>query len=262
MSNASALLDVASGAEASRRAAWSAYYRLREQLDPGVEPDDLPPPRQRESHPTVAWLSAVSLPAEIQGSSAIESSSRLVAHALARFVSWAGLCWPSVATIAAASGLSERSVRTHLHELHSAGWLERMDQGGSCGGHTSTWRVAVPDGLAELAVGEGESGIDTHGPRPYERSSAPLARLTTRAVLRRAQDARLTGTQWRVLGALMFYVLQYDKTSDRVANSQIVEMTGISSRHVRAALVDLTTKGVIEREPGNGQTASLITFQP
>lgn len=86
------------------------------------------------------------------------------------------------------------------------------------------------------------------------------ARAAERAALERALAARLTGSEWRVLGALVVKVTKFDRCEDRVANSVLAELTGIAPRHVREALAGLAAKGVIEREPGGGRLASLLRF--
>lgn len=85
-----------------------------------------------------------------------------------------------------------------------------------------------------------------------------LAQEAMRAAIGRALDAELTMREHKVFLAIVSLVSHYDRTEDHVANRQLVDATGIDARHVRRALQGLHDKGVIERTPGHGRTASLI----
>lgn len=85
-----------------------------------------------------------------------------------------------------------------------------------------------------------------------------LAQEAMRAAIGRALEAELTMREHKVFLAIVSLVSHYDRTEDHVANRQLVEATGIDARHVRRALQGLHDKGVIERTPGHGRTASLI----
>jgi hypothetical protein len=82
-----------------------------------------------------------------------------------------------------------------------------------------------------------------------------------RAAIGRALAAKLNATELRVFLALVQLVTLYDRCSDTVANRQIVAATGLDPRHVRRALGVLDERGVIDRRPGKGRVASLITFR-
>lgn len=104
------------------------------------------------------------------------------------------------------------------------------------------------------------SAVRSNAPDTPQGSShrTPIeARIAERATIERALEARLTGSELRVLLALMVKVTKFDRLEDRVANIELVRLTGIASRHVREAVAGLAEKGVIEREPGGGRSASL-----
>lgn len=85
-----------------------------------------------------------------------------------------------------------------------------------------------------------------------------LAQEAMRGAIGRALDAELTMREHKIFLAIVSLVSNYDRTEDRIANRQLVDATGIDARHVRRALQGLHDKGVIERTPGHGRTASLI----
>jgi hypothetical protein len=76
----------------------------------------------------------------------------------------------------------------------------------------------------------------------------------------RALGIGLTATELRVFLALLKLIPLYDRVTDHVANAQVVAATRLDPRHVRRALGSLHAKGVIDRVPGKGKTASKITF--
>ncbi len=55
------------------------------------------------------------------------SAEKLVFLALADAANDEGLCWPSIATVARKSGLSERSVQRAIRKFEGSGWLERHE---------------------------------------------------------------------------------------------------------------------------------------
>lgn len=114
-------------------------------------------------------------------------------------------------------------------------------------------------GARNAASRPGELAASSHARSPI------AAQAAMRAAIQRALDARLPQTDLRVLLAIMTEVCFFDRLSDRVANSVIVDRTGVDERHVRRSLQNLSEAGVIVREPGRTlrgglRLASLITF--
>lgn len=80
--------------------------------------------------------------------------ARYVLLALVERANTKGECWPSVATLASMTGLAEKTVRRHLHELEAAGAIERHRRSRKNGNRTSDRivLVCVDDSAIGLAV--------------------------------------------------------------------------------------------------------------
>lgn len=73
-----------------------------------------------------------------------------------------GSCFPSVATIAADTAFSKRTVCTHLEKAEEAGWIIRRQVGDGKGWRRNTYTLTVPEPLALCPVG-GAGGSPRRG---------------------------------------------------------------------------------------------------
>lgn len=80
------------------------------------------------------------------------------------------------------------------------------------------------------------------------------AKRAQREAIDRALAAPLNATDLRVLLALLRLMSLWDRLEDRVSNTQLREVTGITDeRRVRKATARLAALGIIEREAGGGR---------
>jgi hypothetical protein len=89
------------------------------------------------------------------------------------------------------------------------------------------------------------------------------AGLHLRQVIARATRARLNGTQWRVLGAVVSSTLSYSKRYDRTFVARIAEMADLDrkdprSTETRRALRHLAKTELISYEPGRKDGAKTL----
>jgi hypothetical protein len=146
--------------------------------------------------PLFTWRSAIASP-----ESALPPTPRLVALVLSLHMNERGAsCFPSVATIAAEAGLSDRAVQKAIRCLTEAGWLIVKLGGSAQGGRriANTYRATFPDGYLQVieeasgpvnvvhlsgrgpvnvttATGERGSGQDVKSAKTTGRASARTA---------------------------------------------------------------------------------------
>jgi hypothetical protein len=116
-------------------------------------------------NPLYSWRGSVA-------KSDLPSTSRLVAFALLIWVNEGTVsAWPSQKTLAAACGLTERSVREHLGVLEANGWLicEKRE------GKTDIWTLSDPTVTPEPPAGVSEATPE-RGSKTPEPASAELSR--------------------------------------------------------------------------------------
>jgi hypothetical protein len=90
--------------------------------------------RAEELAPLFTWRSAIT-------ESGLKPVTRHVALTLSLHMNErGGSCWPSLATLAAETGLAVKTVREHMAALARTGWLERIDRPGS----SCMWRARTP----------------------------------------------------------------------------------------------------------------------
>lgn len=107
-------------------------------------------------------------------------TSRHVLLALNIFMSESGDAFPSTRTIAVASGLSERSVCTHLIQMQNQGWILRRTAGkGGQGWKRYMYQVSIPDGEYTVKRKETELLVTVIG---TEYSSVPLSTMALNAI--------------------------------------------------------------------------------
>ena len=86
--------------------------------------------------------------------SKLTATQRLVLMRVAlRATGTEGSCWESVATVATACSLSERTVRSTLRDLEAAGWVVASPEHG----RSTVYRVQIPTPGADPAAGGGGS---------------------------------------------------------------------------------------------------------
>lgn len=91
------------------------------------------------------WRSAIA-----SSSSDLTSTERLVALVLSLYMNEKGAsCFPSVPTISAASGLSDRAVQKALRSIEAKEWLAARLTSGGKRGRTNTYRAAFPQWYVE-----------------------------------------------------------------------------------------------------------------
>ena len=66
-----------------------------------------------------------------------------------------------------------------------------------------------------------------------------------RAMARALAGANLNGYEGRVLWAIVYKTIAFNKVSDHIPQSQIVELTGIDQRHLYRTIKGLLKKGII-----------------
>lgn len=118
--------------------------------------------------PIITWRAAVAR------ESGLIPTRRHVALTLALWMNEAGeSAFPSQATLAAATGLSERCVRDSLAQLVTTGWLELVHQGGLRGKRRSSnqYRAAIPP-----LQGPRQQLPGSFSPTPETRSGTPATR--------------------------------------------------------------------------------------
>jgi len=77
--------------------------------------------------------------------SALDPTSKLIAHTLATYMDAEGSCWPGTGAIVKGSGLGRRTVIRHLghgSRLVLEGWI-RKQRGGR--GRSSRYQAVIPD---------------------------------------------------------------------------------------------------------------------
>jgi hypothetical protein len=86
--------------------------------------------------------------------------------------------------------------------------------------------------------------------------SVPFAEVgrTLRVVLGGATAARLSGTHWRVLAAVVTLTASYSKTTDRTYVAKIADLAELDAtdpklKRTKRALKHLASKGLIRYEP-------------
>lgn len=109
----------------------------------------------RTLSPLFTWRSAIASP-----ECALSSTARLVALTLSLHMNERGAsCFPSVATLAKETGLSDRSVQKSIALLEADGWLEVKQGGSPRGGRraANTYRAAFPESYLNEAGEAGEA---------------------------------------------------------------------------------------------------------
>jgi hypothetical protein len=95
-----------------------------------------------------------------------------------------GSCYPSTARLAEMTGLSERSVCSHLEAAEAEGWIRRGRHGSGRGWKLTAYQAAIPDTLNEVqhvrAAGTetGSARQRSEGAEPHARGTEPHARGT------------------------------------------------------------------------------------
>jgi hypothetical protein len=110
--------------------------------------------QRRDLSPLFTWRLAIA-----SKDSDLPPTVRLAAHTLALHMNTdGGSCFPSIATLAAESGLSERSVQKAIRHLEDAGWL-RVRLGGSPRGgrrRANTYQATFSNSYLEKEAGEAQ----------------------------------------------------------------------------------------------------------
>jgi hypothetical protein len=103
------------------------------------------------------------------------------------------------------------------------------------------------------------------GRKDRDRDDALLVAAAQREAIDRAVAAGLSGAQWRVFSAVLWYTTSWTKLWDRVTHDQIGARAGLaveadgktlteaSRRNLRRYVRDLAEAGVITYEPGRGR---------
>ena len=116
---------------------------------------------------------------------------RAVLLALSDMANAAGVCWPSIATIARRACMSARSVFTHLAELVRAGLIQRRQRIGRSNLFTLT--LACPAPLPEQATNAPAPELTpTHQP-PQQSAPAPTTVLTVGTVVSAMREVGMLG---------------------------------------------------------------------
>lgn len=127
----------------------------------------------------------------------LEPASKLLLLSLADQSNDEGACWPSVATIAKRTGLSERSVRYHFDALEKAGHLTRHERAGRSNWFTVHPRQAdTPATVAPLQqLQPTPATVADHPCNPCTHNH----QVTTKEPLGRERAARAPsrGTRWK-----------------------------------------------------------------
>jgi len=142
---------------------------------------------------------------------------------LARHAARDGRCWPSRETVAAAAGVSVRSVDRALVELAAAGLIERTARGNGAGGRTSSVTTFTPVEGGWAAVPEAALGC-----------SSRAVRLAARLDLMADRNG--------VVGA---------------SRRRLAELLACSTDSIDRALSELVAAGVVVRLPGAGKVGRL-----
>lgn len=125
----------------------------------------------RKAHPAIAWRKALLADGNLWPLNTLPSTARLVGCALAEHVGPTGQAYPGAPTLAARTGLSERSVRTNLDVLAAAGWLVETDRGGRPGGRRTTlWTIVTPAPRSGVTHAGGSGVAD---PTPADDDTTP-----------------------------------------------------------------------------------------
>lgn len=100
--------------------------------------------RAPPDHPRYAWMNAITSP-----DATIGAGCRLVLLVIGhRFLNEKGEAWPSQATLAKHSGLTDRTVRNAIDEAVTAGFLERWAVG-----RNHRYRVRTPENFSGIGLG-------------------------------------------------------------------------------------------------------------
>lgn len=144
---------------------------------------------------------------------------RAVLLALSDMANAAGVCWPSIATIARRACMSARSVFTHLAELVRAGLIQRRQRIGRSNLFTMT--LACPAPLPEQATNAPAPEVTpTHQP-PQKSAPAP----TVGSVVQAMREVGMLGAyDCKPLAALV------TSASDGVAEFVSVAAEAVSKR--------------------------------
>ena len=109
----------------------------------------------------------------------LAATSKLVAFTLGLYFSKAGdSCWPSMDTLARASGLDRSTVVRHVGLLRRTGWLKVESGGSKLGGEriTNRYETAIPVGKLPFDTGRREAPVAENGQSPEtddQSSSTP-----------------------------------------------------------------------------------------
>jgi hypothetical protein len=131
----------------------------------------------------------------IRADADLSSSAKLVAYALATYMDGDGLCWPSVAKLAGATSLSEKTAKRARDELVASSWLVVVEQGGG--------RTETGEGKSNRyrAAKKGVTVTPLRGPGAPKKGVTvskegghgdPRTRHLTRKGTRRARDGDLS----------------------------------------------------------------------
>lgn len=104
----------------------------------------------------------------------LPSTARLVGAGLSMYVNPETMkAWPSAASVAVRTGLSERAVRRGFETLEAAGWLVAEVRGGVPGGRRTTlWMLTTPEPLTGVTP-ERESEVVAVTPDSQSTTSEP-----------------------------------------------------------------------------------------
>ena len=103
---------------------------------------------------------------------------KLVLLALADAANDEGHCWPSIATIARKSGVSERSVQRAIRKAESSGMIERKEViGKGCKYHLTPRHTVTP--AAQSPVTETTETPDTQSPKPLRTTKSSEAKASS-----------------------------------------------------------------------------------
>lgn len=117
---------------------------------------------------------------------------RAVLLELADMANAAGICWPSISTLARRACVSVRSVFTHLAELVKAGLLTRRQRIG----RSNVFTLALPTDGPAVAPDQPTSAPVTEAvqtPAPAQKSAPAPAVLTVGSVVQAMREAGMLG---------------------------------------------------------------------
>ena len=180
---------------------------------------------------------------------------RAVLLELADMANAAGICWPSISTLARRACVSVRSVFTHLAELVKAGLLTRRQRIG----RSNVFTLALPTDGPAVAPDQPTSAPVTEEvqiPAPAQKSAPAPAVLTVGSVVQAMREVGMFAYETQSLAALVTTATDGMAEFTSVASEAVAKkksfpwvLTVVKARRTDRAQAD-TARCTVPSQPG------------